>query len=402
MRRLLPPLSGNKDSGRCRDPPGHSVRSSRARTQGARDSGGPARRTCAPGLPPPPPAARSACQPRRGLWKNMVHWGQAGLAALQTRTTLRGAPSPPVCPRQTPRLSVPESEGWPRHPHPRGLRENKEPRAFACLLRKRAASPSLSATEVAGAGGSGLFPSRRSAGGPGLSVRQLDSRRALLCWRPAPAVPTAGRACHTSGPGRLPLLSPRRLSSAWKGFGKLEPATCLKRPPCRPGGLPAPGAWSLPGLAGTGLHPAGVAQGPQWPATFAFFGCHQRLAAGPAARHGVDGPPQLRCTCARPSAPWQAGCRGAGRPAGRRPAAAAEWTAGAAWPGWPLITGCFPAPGGPAGRGLLHCQPAGPRRAQGCQSPDGHLRSVKGGWGREGRLPRIGREVTVNAICRRY
>lgn len=33
--------------------------------------------------------------------------------------------------------------------------------------------------------------------------------------------------------------------------------------------------------------------GPRWLATFAFFGCHQALAVGPAARHGVDGPPQL-------------------------------------------------------------------------------------------------------------
>lgn len=36
--------------------------------------------------------------------------------------------------------------------------------------------------------------------------------------------------------------------------------------------------------------PLGVAQGPRRPATLAFFGCHQGLATGPAARHGVDGP----------------------------------------------------------------------------------------------------------------
>lgn len=37
-------------------------------------------------------------------------------------------------------------------------------------------------------------------------------------------------------------------------------------------------------------------------ATFSFFGCHWGLAASPVARRGVDGPPQLWHTCAKPSA----------------------------------------------------------------------------------------------------
>lgn len=49
----------------------------------------------------------------------------------------------------------------------------------------------------------------------------------------------------------------------------------------------------------------------------------------------------------------------------------------------------LPCSGGPSGGGLLHCQPTGPRSAEGCQSPtgwvdDGHLRSGGGAGGRGG------------------
>lgn len=162
------------------------------------------------------------------------------------------------------------------------------------------------------------FPSR---GSPGMARAEAVVRREparLHRGRPRPACRApAGRApsrtCrHLQPPppstGFLFCFSvpPRCLFEAQSG----RALNCQNRPgvlsvpawhPQRPP-RPCPRvAWSDEGLAGTGPRLTG-GPGPTALAAFAFFGCHWGQAAGPTARPGVDGPPQLRRTCARPSA----------------------------------------------------------------------------------------------------
>lgn len=142
-------------------------------------------------------------------------------------------------------------------------------------------------------------------------VHEPDSQRQPAVLVPAPAVPPPLAVHITQAPWegwavwtwqvRSALSVGFVLSSeaemkapGWKGFGELEPAMCLRWPP---------GSLVIRRAGRMGVRPAGAAQGSRWPAAFAFFGCHQGLAAGPVARHSVDGPPQLRRTCAQPSAP---------------------------------------------------------------------------------------------------